>query len=419
MKYLKLAIIALTFLLGSLTAFGNGGHDSHGAQLFVDDDQVQCPSAAFTSIQAAVTAANAGDTINVCPGTYTEQVVITKSLTVQGISVANMGQALVKPPSALTNSLSLSSGNPIAAIILVDTTSKVNLTNLTVDGGSSQFSGCANPNLIGVYYRNASGTVDRLAVRNLNFGPGSEGCQAGIGIFVQSGGGGSSNVSILNCSVHDYQKNGIVASEARTNVLIKGCAVTGIGATPNIAQNGIQVSFGAVGTVDSNSVINHVYAQCTTSGCGTVSTNILIFNSNGVKVTKNTVGNGQVNIYYGGNKGEVSSNVIFQAPVFDGIDLVGDMNRASWNNIFNSGDDGNVIPGTLGAGVYVLGSKNEVSWNAINEAPFGIFEDTNSSGSKFTSNSFFNTKVNVRRDPIPPFAPTTTSGRNTPQPIQP
>ncbi len=42
--------------------------------LTVDDDLVQCPTAGYTSIQAAVNAAGPGDTINVCRGTYNEQV---------------------------------------------------------------------------------------------------------------------------------------------------------------------------------------------------------------------------------------------------------------------------------------------------------------------------------------------------------
>jgi hypothetical protein len=59
---------------------------SHAAStLVVDDDRVQCPGAAYTSIQTAVNAASAGDTIQVCPGTYHEIVTVTTpNLTLAG-----------------------------------------------------------------------------------------------------------------------------------------------------------------------------------------------------------------------------------------------------------------------------------------------------------------------------------------------
>ena len=44
-----------------------------------------CKAGAFGSINAAIAAVPSGSTINVCPGTYAEQVVISKALTLQGI----------------------------------------------------------------------------------------------------------------------------------------------------------------------------------------------------------------------------------------------------------------------------------------------------------------------------------------------
>src|SRR2546426_8151367 len=39
-------------------------------RLLVDDDLIQCPTAQYSSIQDAVMAAQPGDHIDVCPGTY-------------------------------------------------------------------------------------------------------------------------------------------------------------------------------------------------------------------------------------------------------------------------------------------------------------------------------------------------------------
>jgi parallel beta-helix repeat protein len=54
------------------------------ATLYVDDDLAQRHNANFTSIQAAVDAAHAGDTIRVLPGTYNESVTVDKQLTILG-----------------------------------------------------------------------------------------------------------------------------------------------------------------------------------------------------------------------------------------------------------------------------------------------------------------------------------------------
>lgn len=49
---------------------------AQAATRVVDDDRKQCPSAGFTNVQAAVDAAQAGDTVRVCAGDYRHRVVI-------------------------------------------------------------------------------------------------------------------------------------------------------------------------------------------------------------------------------------------------------------------------------------------------------------------------------------------------------
>lgn len=60
---------------------GPGVGQALGATLIVDDDGRASPpsncnssTATFSQIEPAVEASNPGDTINVCPGTYSEQV---------------------------------------------------------------------------------------------------------------------------------------------------------------------------------------------------------------------------------------------------------------------------------------------------------------------------------------------------------
>ena len=207
-------------------------------------------NAAYFSITSALAAASPGDQIFICPGSgpYNEQLSIDKQLTLKGI----LG-ATVRPSPIAANTTSLSTGSPIAAAILVeDGVAGVVIDQLTIDGSGSGITGCS-PNLIGVYFRNSSGTVKNSVVKNARLGAGLEGCQAGLGIFAQSDGvGGISTVSVANTSVHDFQKNGITGNGSGTTLTATGNEVTGDGPTPSIAQNGIQVGFGAKGTITSS-----------------------------------------------------------------------------------------------------------------------------------------------------------------------
>jgi len=55
----------------------------------------------FMTISAAVNAASVTGTttIDVCPGTYPEQVLITKKITLQGVALGNSKAAIITAPS--------------------------------------------------------------------------------------------------------------------------------------------------------------------------------------------------------------------------------------------------------------------------------------------------------------------------------
>jgi nitrous oxidase accessory protein NosD len=350
-------------------------------KLVVSINSAICPGAKFTSIQDAINAASPGDEIVICDGVYAEQLSITKSLDID----ADSGAFLV-PASIQQNAMSLATGDGIAAAVLVSGATNVSISGLTADGINNGITECA-PRLIGIYFQNSSGSLQHAAVRNFRLDASLNACQSGTGVFVESGSGQSSDVEIANCSIHDYQKNGITANEAGTTARIHDNVVTGIGPTPGAAQNGIQIGFSAGGAIRENVVANNVWSLCTAvASCLTVATDILVTQSDNVRVTNNTAGISQVGIFVDGNGAEVRNNRVFAASVFENIRLQGNGNRAEDNIVFNGGD----------ADIYVQGNNNSVSRNTISEAPIGILEAQGSTGNHFAANSFFNVAVKIQ-----------------------
>jgi parallel beta-helix repeat protein len=364
-----------------------------------------CASPSFPTIQAAVTAATPGSTVNVCPGIYPEQVTISQRLTLQGITNGTADQAVVAAPAGgvVANTVGLVSGIPIASQIWVHDTAGVNIANLTVDGANNGIGGCA-PNLVGIYYQDASGTVNHDVARNQTAlsNPINQ-CQWGMGIFVQSGVStvtgvnGTSNVTVANSSVHDFQKNGITGNEVGTTVNVRVNQVRGQGPTTGAAENGIQIGFGATGNITNNSVIDEIYSPCTSlSNCVATASGILVFDAAGVATSNNHVGNTQGDITilndgsFSSDDQTISGNVLDGTLVFDGIDVCGSNGSMVDNNtVADSGRAAIHLDSTCTAIGGPAGGDATVSGNTLNEACAGILNG--SSGNTISAtNTFFN-----------------------------
>src|SRR5262245_53997504 len=118
------------------------------------------------------------------------------------------------------NATALGSGSLIAAQILVQNVDGVDIRNLAVDGSNNGLTSCAAV-LIGIYYQNASGTINRVATRNQTLESSLNGCQSGIGIFADSGNGGKSALRVQNSSMRSYQKAGVAGNESGTTMTIQ------------------------------------------------------------------------------------------------------------------------------------------------------------------------------------------------------
>jgi pectin methylesterase-like acyl-CoA thioesterase len=79
----------------TLAAFGSHAAMAWPATVYAGT----CGTPAYPTIQAAVTAVAVDGTVKVCPGTYPEQVTITKSVTVTGVVSGNADAAIVTSPT--------------------------------------------------------------------------------------------------------------------------------------------------------------------------------------------------------------------------------------------------------------------------------------------------------------------------------
>jgi hypothetical protein len=322
----------------------------------------------YATIQQAVDHAPNG-TVRICPGTYHEQVLITGKVTLEGITYANTDSVVILPPltGLLQNTTDLR--GPVAAQILVqDTPGPVLISNLTVDGTGNQISGCS-ADVRGIVYQNASGRINHVAVRNDVPGDVPSGCQSGQGIVVEAD-TGTSTVTVENSSVHNYNKNGIVARYAGATMTAIANYVRGNGvvASGGAAQNGIEIAFGATGKVTNNSVIDNIYGDVTVA----TSSDILLFDAaetSGITVSGNTVGDSNIPIALEtdtasqGDGVTVSTNKIFGGTTLDGIDVCTNGNTIKTNTIADTTQSGLHLDESCGG----TGNTNTISGNTFVE----------------------------------------------------
>jgi parallel beta-helix repeat protein len=367
------------------------GSSAFASTLLVDEDKVECPDAGYNSIQSAVDAAASGDIIQVCPGTYDEQVEIAKPLTLMGVKRDDKKAVVLQPSNMQVNTDLL--GYPTAAAILVRDTDDVKIRNITVDGINNGIVCDANtPYIDGIYYRNASGEVAFVAIRNM-VSPDS--CAYGDGLDVQ-GTEGESQLTVRDSSIHDYDAGGILGIGTGLSLSAIRNVVTGRGPVPDIGQAGIQLIEGATGSIEENIVSNNLTAGC--PECDFLSTSILVFSTEDVRVVRNTLSNSNMGMFIGGfngfdsNRATVLDNRVSASEPFDGMIVIGEDNIVKNNNITHSEY----------LGMYVEGANNTIQNNTINEAAIGLLV---SSGNNVLHNCLFNTPVTkemfVAAAPVP------------------
>jgi parallel beta-helix repeat protein len=309
----------------------------------------------YPTIQEAVNYASEGDAILALSGTYSENVVVNKTVSLIGESKSN----------------TIVDGNGTGSVITI-TANNVNFTNFTIQNGSD------NHPYAGIYmYFSSGNNISNNVVTNNYYGIRlysssnnsisgnniTENKECGIGLYSSSN---YNSISGNNITAHN--RNSIVLSYS-SNSSISGNNITNNGA-------GIVLSYSSNSSISGNNITNN--------GAGIV----LSYSSNssisGNNITNNWDG---IVLQYSSNYNSISGNNI-TAHNRHGIVLSysSNYNSISGNNITNNGD---------GIGL-ADSSYNSISGNNItenNEFGIGLYSSSNN---RFYHNNFIDNTQQVR-----------------------
>ncbi|MFH1681446.1 MAG: right-handed parallel beta-helix repeat-containing protein [Candidatus Eisenbacteria bacterium] len=207
---------------------------------------------AFGAVQDGIDAV-VGSEVHVAAGTYVEQVHITDNdLELVG---SGEGATTIQSPATLTDYFTTSGPNNNYPIVFVDGATGVAISDLTVDGDGR---GNANYRFCGIAFWNSGGSVSDVTVTRVRDNPFSGG-QHGVPVYAYNDAGGPYAIALADVTIDDFQKTGVALSGTGLTVDLDRVDVTGHGATAVTAQNGIQIGFGAGGTVTDCSVSDIAY----------------------------------------------------------------------------------------------------------------------------------------------------------------
>lgn len=324
----------------------------------------------FDSIGDAVQGVPPGSTIQVCPGTYAEQVVINKSLTLKGIANGNNAYPVIVPPAAglLGNATGLNVGfffanAQMAAQVLIQSGADVTITGIAVDATGYNLPTCF-PVVVGILVQDSSLTANGVSVKNqLETGPPP--CPAtgnGAGILSQNDTGGALTFKVQN-SAFTNAAQAIDAEGAGTTSTLTNNSLVG---NPGSNANAINVVSGT-GTVQSNTITNYNYPPAGSNET-IASFGIYVACSPGATVASNSVINSQVGVELDFNCAStsvsVTGNDISNASLI-GI-VVGETNGLVQGNAINVTQTAIRLP--------AVAANNVFQNNKINDAcaAFGV-----------------------------------------------
>lgn len=282
----------------------------------------------YPSISAAVAGAPAGSTIEICPGSYYEQVFINQSLNLEGVASGNTSDVVIFPPATGLTTVTDAEGDVLAPGIVVNA-GPVNISNVTVDATGNLVSG-GSASCVGVFYNDGvSGTINEVTSRfQVDCG------QFDSGVWADTT--ATSTLTVENSSFHNIGDSSIIALGG-INLTLKGNTmeasaynaqifVTTLNMSGNLIEGigccaGLSTAF-AAGTVSSNTIDNDFWGVQQQGGSA-------------LDFTKNNISNAGIGIELGDGTDTFKSNTITRTGI--GIEF----------NCFSPTVDSNTVNDTM------------------------------------------------------------------------
>ena len=353
---LTAALIAVT------TSMALAPATAHATFRYVDDDNVQCPSAPYRTIGAALVDFLPGDEIYVCVGTYAEQLVFEHFVPIRGV-LDNFNNRPVLAPTALPATRNTIAGNnPVRAGVIYDD-ANIRLENFIIDVSGAQDGACS-PILAGIYVRNAVGMFKNVAIRGAAL-PTRPDCDSGVGLLVESGPTqvfarlveGRSAVSATQVVVEDFGRVGIMATGEKSSLKARDGLVAGSGKGMPWVQHGFQFSEDARGRLQDMRAQDIGTSLTERTGSG-----LLVFGSKRIRGRRVTFANVQTGAFLVGDRNRIAGSIMTDIGS-DGVVVFGNRNRVLKNDIAVSSLDG----------VFLDGDDNLVRGGAFSDMPIGIW----------------------------------------------
>jgi hypothetical protein len=282
-----------------------------------------CSTPEFNSIQTAITAAAPGTEIRVCKGSYAEQLTIEKEL-----SIVGEAGVTVKLPASPANSATscdiTKAGEEDQDLIAICGAAKVAISGVTLDAKWTGPATCGKQFYGILAGGGANLTVSESSIVHAGAEP-INGCQQGVA--VQIGHAANSQIAtamLSNDKISGYQKNGPTVDGKGSSATISGVTVEGAGPTPATAQNGIQVSRGALATITGSTIKGN---ECNVASCGNANfekleedaAGVLFFEqAKGSSVTKSVINNNDLGVSHIAASGAAEAQAAISEDTLEG-----------------------------------------------------------------------------------------------------